>query len=109
MPTTVVHLKYEPYDVLITRGHSIFGNPFVVGKDGTHSEVIQKHIDWLETPEEIIIETDGIKYSNKIVRENINDLRGLRLGCWCKHPKHPKPCHGDFLAKWADWWDFKEF
>ncbi len=106
MKTTVVHFKYEPYDVLITRGHSIFGNPFRIGEDGNRSEVIQKYIDWAETPEEVIIEKDGIKYSNKVVRENVHTLKGLRLGCWCKHPKQPKPCHGDYLAKLADASDF---
>lgn len=106
MKTTVVHWKYEPFDVLITRGSGIFGNPFRVGEDGTHLEVIQKHINWLQNPEEIIIEKDGIKYSNKVVRENIHKLKGLRLGCWCKHPEHPKSCHGDYLAILADSSDF---
>ena len=58
MTTTVVHWKYDPYDVLITRGHSIFGNPFRIGEDGTRSEVCDKYEEWVNNPEEIIIEKE---------------------------------------------------
>lgn len=38
----VVHCKREPYDVYIGRP-SKWGNPFVIEKDGTRKEVIEKY------------------------------------------------------------------
>lgn len=42
----VVHCKKEKYDVYIGRP-SKWGNPFIVGADGTRDEVIQKYKDWI--------------------------------------------------------------
>jgi hypothetical protein len=33
--------------------------------------------------------------SKPTLLEDIEELRGKRLGCWCK----PKPCHGDVLIE----------
>lgn len=76
--TTVVHCLHRPYDVYIGRP-SVWGNPFVVGKDGTRRQVIEKHKASL-TPEQIA----------EIKRE----LTGKVIACWCK----PLPCHGDTYA-----------
>ena len=84
MRTRVVHCKREPYDVYIGRP-SIWGNPFVLGKDGDRDEVIRKFRSWL-------IRDSGISI------EQISSLRGKTLGCWC----HPNSCHGDVLAELAD-------
>lgn len=45
-PKRVVHCKKEPYDVYIGRP-SKWGNPFVIGKDGTREEVIAKYAEWI--------------------------------------------------------------
>lgn len=59
---------------------SKFGNPFVIGKDGTRSEVIAKFEKYLlETP-------DLLKAANE-------ELQGKDLICYCA----PKACHGDIL------------
>lgn len=76
----VVHCKKEPYDVYIGRP-SKWGNPFVIGKDGTRIEVIKKFEDWIMSNEELI--------------SQIDELDGKTLGCWCK----PMACHGDVLVK----------
>ena len=76
----VVHLNKEHYDVLIARP-SKWGNPFVIGKDGTRSEVIQKYEIWLR--------------NNPALMSEILELDGKVLGCWCK----PKSCHGDVIVK----------
>lgn len=77
--TRVVHCKKEPYDVMIDRSTE-YGNPFVIGKDGTREEVIQK-------------------YRFMILTENnigkFEPLRGKVLGCWCKL----LPCHGDVIVE----------
>lgn len=84
MPGRVVHCKREPFDVYIGRP-SKWGNPFVIGVDGTRAEVIEKYRSWLE---------------DRVIsrRLNLDELRGKTLGCWCA----PKPCHGDVLLEMLD-------
>lgn len=79
MPTTVVHLNKDHYDVRIDR-ESKWGNPFHIGKDGTRSEVIDKYRRWLHLQPQLM--------------GSLSELKDKRLGCWCK----PKACHGDVLA-----------
>jgi hypothetical protein len=82
--TTVVnkHAKV-PYDVYIGRG-SIWGNPFVMGKDGDRETVIKKYeIYLLQSPN---------------LMSRLHELKGKVLCCFC----HPKGCHGHILARYAD-------
>jgi Domain of unknown function (DUF4326) len=92
----VVHCRKWPYDVYIGRpslgirrdipgSDGRWGNPFVVGKDGTREEVIVKHKAWLLSPE------------NKELMNHLPELKGKVLGCWCA----PLPCHGDTLSELA--------
>lgn len=78
----IVHCKREPYDVYIGRPE-LFGNPFVIGQDGTREEVIQKYREWV--------------VDQKKVMNALPDLLGKVLGCWCS----PNPCHGDVLLDLA--------
>jgi hypothetical protein len=57
------------------------GNPFVIGRDGTREEVIEKFR----------------LYANRepSIRAMLPSLRGKRLGCVCK----PKACHGDVYVE----------
>jgi hypothetical protein len=80
----VVHLKRESYDVRIDR-QTHWGNPFVIGKDGTREQVIAKYRAWLMS-------------EPSIVAMARRDLRGKTLGCWCA----PKACHGDVLLEIAN-------
>jgi hypothetical protein len=48
----------------------------------------QKCLDDYEADIRAKIARDPVKY-------NLEELRGKRLGCWCK----PGPCHGDILIK----------
>lgn len=77
--TRVVHKK-NPHDVYIGRP-SKWGNPFEIGKDGTRAQVIAKYEEWIRNNPELL--------------EQISELEGKTLACWCK----PKPCHGDVLVK----------
>lgn len=94
MKTKVVHCKIEPYDIYIGRG-SEWGNIFS-HKEGTKAEyivssreeAINKYKEWILTQPSLL---------NKL-----HALKGKTLGCWCKHPKNPLPCHGDVLAEMAD-------
>jgi hypothetical protein len=86
--TTVVNI-YKTKDlnyIYIGRG-SPFGNPFVIGKDGTREEVIEKYRSYFKG-----------KLEDPTFRTMVLRLRGKRLGCFCK----PKDCHGDIIKEWLD-------
>lgn len=76
----VVHCKKSRYDVYIGRP-SKWGNPFVIGRDGSRSTVISKYEAWLRSKPDLI---NSVK----------SELKDKILGCWCK----PSDCHGDILA-----------
>lgn len=80
----VVHHEHEPYDYYIGKS-SPFGNPYHIGQDGTHVEVIEKFRVYLATNELLLA---------RVRRE----LRGKILGCHCK----PLACHGEILAEIAN-------
>jgi hypothetical protein len=78
--TRVVHHRQENYDVYIGRP-SKWGNPFVIGTDGTRALVIEKYESWIR--------------NNPDLLKDLHELKGKTLGCWCS----PRACHGDVLVK----------
>lgn len=85
----MVHCKKENYDIYIGRGKDpktgkigIWGNPFVIGKDGERDFVILKYKLWLNTQPHLLRE--------------IHTLSGKILGCWCDTGVN---CHGDILRE----------
>lgn len=80
----VVNVKDSEYDVYIGRP-SVWGNPFVVGRDGSRRTVIDLYRQWL-------LERPGL------VERARRELVGKRLGCFCA----PLPCHGDVLMEIAN-------
>jgi hypothetical protein len=82
----VVHRR-QKHDVYIGRP-SIWGNPFVIGQDGTRFAVITKYKEWLLNHEDRF---------HLIVKAQ-KELRGKVLGCFCA----PDACHGDVLAEVAN-------
>ena len=83
MKTRVVHCKREEYDVYIGRPGK-WGNPFVIGRDGTREQVIAKYRQWLVSQAALVA--------------SLPELKGKTLGCWCA----PHACHGDVHAEMAD-------
>tara|TARA_R110002020_G_scaffold263423_4_gene478114 strand:+ start:487 stop:753 length:267 start_codon:yes stop_codon:yes gene_type:complete len=85
MPTTVVNLRTAPFDVYIGRAgkgqDGKWGNPF---STGTREENIKNFEEYL--------------VNNKELMQDLHELRGKRLGCFCK----PRACHGDVLKKYID-------
>jgi hypothetical protein len=79
----VVHCKKSKFDIYIGRP-SIWGNPFVIGKDGTREDVVRKFREYI--------------LSNKILMDKIWELKGKTLGCFCS----PESCHGDVLSEIAN-------
>lgn len=81
----VVNLNNSPTGDLVYIGRpSKWGNPFVIGRDGTRREVIEKYRDHVT--------------SDPLLMESLHELRGKDLACWC----HPLPCHGDVLEELLD-------
>jgi hypothetical protein len=64
---------------------SKWGNPFIIGKDGTREEVITKYRVWLLTQP---AKVEAVKH----------ELAGKDLVCFCA----PKACHGDVLLEVAN-------
>jgi hypothetical protein len=77
-----VNYRREHADVFIGRP-SKWGNPFVIGRDGTRTQCIDKYRAWLPTQSQLMTA--------------LPELAGRRLGCTCK----PKPCHGDVLVEFV--------
>src|SRR5215217_3682875 len=80
----------EPYDVYVGRGKrgtglkkSKWDNPFVVGKDGTQDEVVEKFEHYLR--------------ASPLMAE-LPEIKGKILACHCA----PKPCHADVLLRLAN-------
>lgn len=69
-------------DVYIGRP-SKWGNPFVVGRDGTRKECVAKYRAWLPT--------------QKHLMAALHELNDKTLVCFCK----PLECHGDVLAEFV--------
>jgi hypothetical protein len=64
---------------------SPFCNPFKVGRDGNREEVISKYKSYILKK----------LNQNSDLREELKNMRGKNLGCWC----HPEKCHGDILLE----------
>lgn len=77
--TTVVNKDNSPFDILITRS-TIWGNPYIVDKEGREAALREYEKHFLSKPDLIA---------------QLYKLYGKTLGCGCS----PLPCHGDFLAK----------
>lgn len=80
-------------DVKVDRS-TRWGNPFLIGRDGTRDEVIAKyeaHLRRLLAREEAHGIADTLA--------SLASLDGKRFFCWCK----PLACHGDVLVRMSRW------
>lgn len=100
MRTSVVSVKVD-YDQYIGRPSYkmpwMYGNPFTIGKDGGRREVIRKYGRWLVYGDTFENE-DATDERRVWILNHINELKGKRLGCWCR----PLSCHGDILVLLAE-------
>ncbi len=76
-----------PADAVYVGRPTKWGNPFVLGKDGTREEVIRKYKAWLVSAA-----------APELLNEIVSELRGKDLVCWCA----PLLCHADVLLKLAN-------
>ncbi len=104
----IVHCKKGHFDEYVGRpkagGEWRFGNPFVIGRDGDRPTVIDKMDKWLEMGQTFNC-PDATEKRRLWILENIEELRGKTLGCWCDYPK--EDCHGRIylqrLEKTKNW------
>lgn len=76
-----------PRGAVDIRRPSPWGNPFVVGDDGTRDECVEKYREW-------IMRVDQTSLRKRMKRE----LVGKDLVCVCK----PLACHGDVILEIAN-------
>ena len=87
----VVNLRKEKYEVYIGRG-SIFGNPFIIGKDGNRQDVIKKYEEWIR---KWMYNRAFFKHTSPLGHAIWTLPEDAVLGCYCA----PKACHGDIIVK----------
>jgi hypothetical protein len=63
---------------------SKWGNPFVIGRDGNRTQVIERYRQFILTQPHLM--------------QALNELKGRDLVCFCK----PQACHGDVLIELAN-------
>ena len=81
---TVLNKRISSKGVYIGRP-SKWGNPFVIGADGSRAEVVRKFEEYLK--------------SNPMLMEAAKkELKGKDLVCFCA----PLACHGDILSRIAN-------
>ena len=99
--SAVINLKHEPElrsafahahvhgnTVLIDR-RTKWGNRFRIGRDGTREQVIARYRAdlWRRIR------------TGEIALEELAAIAGCWYACWCR----PSPCHGEVLARAAEW------
>ncbi len=65
---------------------TVWGNPFRYGSREHKIARYRIYLWWT------------IQHNPQVMYDLI-ELRGKKLACWC----HPKPCHGDVIAKAIEW------
>jgi hypothetical protein len=72
-----------PADAVYVGRPTKWGNPYFIDVDGSREEIIEKYRIYLETSD---------------LREDLHELKGKDLVCWCA----PLPCHADVLLELAN-------
>lgn len=86
--TTVVNKRDIVYIGRTKDGLGPWGNPFIIGPDGTRTEVWNKYLEYAIEK----METDP-EFARRV-----KGLKGKVLVCWCA----PESCHGDILARLSE-------
>jgi len=75
-----------PPDAVYVGRPSKWGNPYIIGRDGTRKEVVEKYK----------LHLDNLIDAGFIL--TFDELRDKDLVCWCS----PLPCHADILLEMAN-------
>lgn len=78
-----------------------WGNPFIVSKHGDAAYCVDLHKALLAGMLRVGPDPDieALARTRRFVAENIDELRGKNLACWCKPSA---PCHADVLLELAN-------
>jgi len=71
---------------------TFLGNPFILNKDGTRKEVIEKYKQWFDQ-QMLTNETFKQAFYNIAKRYAHYDI--IQLACWCS----PLECHGSIIKQ----------
>lgn len=74
-----------------------WGNPFVIGKDGTREECIALYRRCVAANSATT--RKDVLASRALVAEHVGELKGKNLACWCPLDG---PCHADVLIELAN-------
>ena len=85
--TCVVNVRHQKCDFYGARP-SFIGNPFLIGRDGTREEVIEKYREWFRK-----------KLTDSVFRDKVLSLKGKRLGCFCS----PDLCHLNVVVNYIEY------
>ena len=96
---TVVNQRLHKGEGVYIGRPSLLGNPFLIGRDGTHDEVCAKYREWLWRQ----IRQRGDVYRELLRLAEIARNEDLYLICWCKRPERNVSCHGDILKAAVIW------
>ena len=79
-----------------------WGNPFVVGRDGTRERCVHLYKEMLAGYIFLTVKAsvERQRKARCYVARNISTLRGKNLACWCR--LDGKPCHADVLLRLAN-------
>ena len=78
-----ISLAANGRDAVIVARPSRWGNPFVIGRDGSQADCVARYRTWLQAPAQRTLRSDAKQL-----------LQGRNLACWCKAGS---PCHADSL------------
>ncbi len=76
---------------------SKWGNPFVIGVDGDRRACIDLYREFVVG--NAIASRVDVLAARRLVTENLYELRGKHLACWCPMDG---PCHADILLALAN-------
>lgn len=89
----VVHVRHADIDTYIGRAcrefhESKWHNPFRLVQESERKAVLRQYTTWLLEQKELL--------------QDIAELKGHVLGCWCRRPGHDVLCHGLVLLAIAE-------
>lgn len=90
-----------PENTVVVSRPTKWGNPFVVGKDGTRAECVSLY-EKLMAGYLCLTTSATLAAQNEChmhACQHLGDLRGKNLACWCPQDA---PCHADVLLRAAN-------
>lgn len=110
MPKRIQMTRQRPWrrdhpDAVIVARPSKWGNPFTAksaagaGYSDPRKMVVQAFRDWLNGNPWACGCLNDYETQRQIIHENIHELRGKDLACWCPLDQ---PCHADVLLEIAN-------